>query len=108
MNEKGSAPGSEAAGAPICERKFTVRAELGLHARPAGRFAQLAKQYQSEVSLSRGGEWVSGRSILSIISLAAGAETILSVRAVGEDAEEAVQALGKLLESDSEDRGSPD
>ena len=108
MSEKGSAPGSEAATEQICERKFTVRAELGLHARPAGRFAQLAGHYQSEVTLSRGGEWVNGRSVLSILSLAAAVETVLSVRAVGEDAEEAVLALGKLLESASEDGGTPD
>ena len=76
-----------------------MRAELGLHARPAGRFAQLAGRYGSEVTLSRGGEWVNGRSVLSILSLAAAAGTVLTIRAVGEDAEEAVAALGSLLEA---------
>ena len=105
MNGDGTAPDPDVV---ICERKFTVRAELGLHARPAGRFAQLAGRYQSEVTLSRGGEWVSGRSVLSILSLAASAETVLSVRAVGEDAEEAVAALGALLESDFAEDAAPD
>ena len=108
MSEDGSAPEPEVDAALICERKFTVRAELGLHARPAGRFAQLAGRYRSEVTISRGAEWVNGRSVLSILSLAAAAETILSIRAVGADAEEAVAALGELLESDFAEGGTPD
>ena len=72
------------------------------------RFAQAAGRYRSEVTLSRGGEWVSGRSVLSILSLAAAAGTILTVRAVGEDAEKAVSDLGELLESDGTEASSTD
>jgi phosphocarrier protein HPr len=100
LSDEPAGPGGDTRPEPICERKFTVAAELGLHARPAGRFAQLAGRYLSDVTLSRGGEWVSGRSVLSILSLAAAAGTVLSVRAVGEDAEAVVSALGELLESD--------
>ena len=84
------------------EREFVVRSEHGLHARPAGRFVALAGRYRSQVSVSRGDEWVSGRSVLSLLSLAAGPGTKLRVRAVGEDAEEAVTALGTLIESPHE------
>lgn len=83
--------------API-EREFVVRNELGLHARPAGRFVSLAGRYRAEVSVARGDEWVSGRSVLSLLSLAAGPGTKLRIRAVGEDAEAAVLALGQLIE----------
>jgi len=86
------------AATPI-EREFTVRSELGLHARPAGRFVTLAGRYRAEVSVARGDEWVSGRSVLSLLSLAAGPGTRLRIRAVGEDAEAAIVALGQLLES---------
>ena len=86
------------AATPI-EREFTVRSELGLHARPAGRFVTLAGRYRAEVSVARGDEWVSGRSVLSLLSLAAGPGTRLRIRAVGEDAEAAILALGQLLES---------
>ncbi len=81
------------------EGKFTVSGELGLHARPAGRFVALASRFQSEISISRGDEWVNGTSVLSILSLAAGPGTVLRVRAIGADAEEAVAALGQALES---------
>ena len=80
------------------ERDFVVANELGLHARPAGRFVALAGRFVCEVSVARNGEWVSGRSVLSLLSLAASKGTRLRVRAVGEDAPQAVEALGQLLE----------
>ena len=85
--------------ARVVEMEFTVRSELGLHARPAGRLASLAGRFDSEISLGRGEEWVSGSSVLSILCLAATQGTILRVRAVGEDAEQAVMELGVLIES---------
>jgi phosphocarrier protein HPr len=85
--------------APTVEGEFTVRGELGLHARPAGRFAALAGKYSSEISVGRGEEWVNGCSVLSILSLAAGPGTALRIRAIGSDAADAVRELGALLES---------
>ena len=80
------------------ERRFTVRSELGLHARPAGEFVIMAGRFESEISVGNGREWVDGRSVLSLLSLAAGRGVELRVRAIGEDAEEAVTALGALIE----------
>jgi phosphocarrier protein len=85
-----------------CEREFVVQSELGLHARPAGRFVALAGRFRSEIQVARDGEWVSGLSVLSLLSLAAGQGTRLRVRAEGEDAEEAVEQLGRLLEAAGE------
>ena len=85
--------------APVVERAFEVRAELGLHARPAGQFVSLAGRFTSEISVGRGDEWVSGESILSILSLAAAQGSTLKIRAEGSDAEEAVRELGSLLEA---------
>lgn len=85
--------------APVVERAFEVRAELGLHARPAGQFVSLAGRFTSEISVGRGDEWVSGESILSILSLAAAQGSTLKIRAEGSDAEEAVTELGSLLEA---------
>ena len=80
------------------EVEFTVQRELGLHARPASQFVALAGRFQSEVTVGRDHEWVDGRSVLSLLSLAAGSGTALRIRATGPDAAEAVEALGKLLE----------
>jgi phosphotransferase system HPr (HPr) family protein len=80
------------------ERGFTIRSELGLHARPAGEFAVMAGRFESEISVGNGREWVDGRSVLSLLSLAAGRGVELQIRATGADAEEAIIALGALLE----------
>lgn len=59
----------------------------------------MAGRFECEIEVGRGEEWVSGRSILSILSLAAGPGASLRIRAVGVDAQAAVQTLGALLES---------
>lgn len=87
------------------EQEFVVASELGLHARPAGEFAALAGRFDAEVEVCRGEEWVSGRSVLSLLSLAAARGTRLRVRAVGAEAREAVEALGLLLERPDRLRG---
>lgn len=84
------------------EAEFVVRSELGLHARPAGRFAALAARFESVIEVGRADEWVDARSVLSLLSLAAGPGTTLRLRAAGNDAAEAIEALGRLLEDHSE------
>ena len=84
------------------ESDFRIGAELGLHARPAGRFAALAARFEAEISVGRDGEWVDARSVLSLLSLAASTGTVLRIRAVGSDADAAVSALGELLEEAQE------
>ncbi len=80
------------------ERGFTIRSELGLHARPAGEFAVMAGCFESEILVGHGREWVDGRSVLSLLSLAAGRGVELRIRATGADADAAITALGALLE----------
>jgi phosphocarrier protein len=80
------------------EAEFVVGSELGLHARPAGQFVMLAERFDAEIQVGRGDEWVDGRSVLSLLSLAASRGTRLRVRAEGPDAREAVVALGALLQ----------
>jgi len=83
----------------VHESEFVVAAELGLHARPASQFVTLAGRFECDIRVGRGDEWVDGRSILSLLSLAAGRGTALRIRAEGADAAEAVRALGCLLEA---------
>lgn len=84
------------------EAEFRIASELGLHARPAGRFAAAAARFEAEISVGRGGEWVDARSVLSLLSLAASTGTLLRIRAEGVDAQNAVDALGALLEDPNE------
>tara|TARA_B100001013_G_scaffold155300_1_gene92441 strand:+ start:202 stop:489 length:288 start_codon:yes stop_codon:yes gene_type:complete len=81
-------------------QRVTVSCSEGLHARPADQFVRLAKRFQSVIEIERDGEMVDGKSILSILTLAADQGSELTIRATGDDAEQAVDALVGLIESD--------
>ena len=79
------------------EQQFKVARELGLHARPSGLLVTLAAGFDAEIEIGRDGEWVSGCSVLSILSLAATRGTTLGVRARGAEAASAVRAMGEII-----------
>ncbi len=81
------------------ERQVVILNRLGLHARPASRFAQLASGFESKVWLTRNGESVDGKSILEVLTFACPRGTELIVCAEGPDAKEAVEALSELVAS---------
>ena len=70
---------------------------LGLHARPAALFVQLANKFQSEIFVGKKGQEVNGKSIMGIMTLAAGKGQEITITAEGNDAEGALKALAKLL-----------
>lgn len=91
-------------------RLVVVQNREGLHARPAHMLAQLAARFQAEIQIVRDGEGVDGKSILSILMLAAEQGTELNIRARGPDAEAAVESLARLFEqgfSDGPDGPAP-
>jgi phosphocarrier protein HPr len=71
---------------------------LGLHARAAARFVQLAGQYRSAVRVSVGERSMDGKSILGLLLLAAAQGTRLTIETDGADAEAALAALVALVE----------
>ena len=80
--------------------RVTINCSEGLHARPADQFVRLAKRFQSVIEIAKDGKRVDGKSILSILTLAAEQGSELTIRASGDDAEQAVEALVELIESD--------
>ena len=83
-----------------------VNNELGLHARPAGRLASLASTFEAEIELASHDEWVNAQSVLSLLSLAAGAGVDVRVRARGVDADEALAAIAQLFDNLDGDPGT--
>ena len=81
------------------EVKVTIVNRLGLHARPAMAFVDAANLYQSEVRVCREDTEVDGKSIMQMMMLAATQGTELEIVAEGPDADAAVAALKKLVES---------
>ena len=71
--------------------------KLGLHARASAKLTQLAGGYQCEIWLSRSGRRVNAKSIMGVMMLAAGMGTTVLVEAEGDDADEALSAILKLI-----------
>jgi phosphocarrier protein HPr len=81
----------------VARRQVGVSNELGLHLRVADKFVKLANSFQSEVWVHCKGIMANGRSILSLLSLAAECGSMLALEAHGCDAEDAVVALANLI-----------
>jgi phosphocarrier protein HPr len=81
------------------QAKVLVQHETGLHARPAAQFAKLAKQYKSNISLTRNGKTVNAKSILHILTLSVNKGAEVEITTEGEDEKEALTALTQLVES---------
>ncbi len=74
-----------------------IRNSLGLHARPAAKFVQVANKFRSKVSVKKEEQLVNGKSIMGLMMLAAAKGSRLVIEAQGEDAEEAVGNLEQLI-----------
>lgn len=80
-------------------REVVVASEHGLHARPAGKLAQEAQAFQAAISLVFEDQEVDAKSILDILTLAAGPGHVLELRAEGDDAEAALTRLEALFKN---------
>ena len=80
------------------EREFDIMNRHGLHARAAAQLVRLANQYTSEIKLIKEGMEVNGKSIMGVLMLAAPKDTRILIRAVGDDADAALVAIGELIE----------
>lgn len=80
-------------------KKFCIKNRLGIHARPAGLFAQTASRFNSRITVEKDGISVDGKSIMEVMMLGATQGSYIIVKARGEDAESALEALEKLVES---------
>ena len=82
-------------------RSIVVSNKMGLHARPAMQFVDLANQFSSQVTVRRGGAEpteADGKSVMQMLVLEAVEGTSLEIEAQGEDAASAVQKLASLFE----------
>lgn len=77
---------------------FLISNTLGLHARAAAAFVKIANRFQSEIFVGKDETEVNGKSIMGVLMLAASKGSRISVKALGEDAPEALEALGHLID----------
>lgn len=81
----------------MIRRSLRIRNRLGLHARAAARFVHTASRFRSQVSASRDGRTMDGKSILGILLLAAPHGTEIELLVDGPDEAEAMAALEALV-----------
>jgi phosphocarrier protein HPr len=82
--------GAEARELPIINKR-------GLHARASAKFVQTVERFNSDVTVTRCGETVGGRSIMGLLTLAAAQGTTITVTAKGPDSSDCLQAIDDLL-----------
>ena len=70
----------------------------GLHARASAKFVQCAENFDAEVTVSKDGHIVGGTSIMGLMMLAASNGSQIHVAATGNQAEEALETLTKLID----------
>ena len=79
-------------------RAVTISNALGLHARAAARFVQLAGTFTAQIRVDRTGRIIDGKSIMGLLTLAAARGTSITIGADGADEGDAVAALVALVE----------
>lgn len=79
------------------EKTVELVNRLGLHARAASKFVQEASRFVADIRVRHNDEEVNGKSILGLLLLAAPFGSRLTITAEGQDAEEALAALEKLI-----------
>jgi phosphocarrier protein HPr len=80
------------------EATVEIKNRLGLHLRAASTLAQAVQKFKSQVTIGKGKNQISAKSITGLMMLGAGIGTRLKVRVEGEDAADAMRAVKQLFE----------
>ncbi len=84
-------------------KDFTITNQLGIHARPAAQFVKIANSFPCDIRVEKDDDEVDGKSILGLMMLAAGHGSVITVTTEGDQENEALAALGDLIEKDFEE-----
>ena len=84
---------------PMERREVVVKHKLGLHARPAAAFVQLARGFEAEIIVEKNGERVNGKSIMGVLMLAIAHGETIAIEVNGPDASAATAKLTAFLEN---------
>ncbi len=80
------------------EKEIIVKNKAGLHARPISDFVNAASKFECDIFIIKDGNKINAKSILSLLTLAAGFNAQLILCADGEHEQKAIDVLSKLLE----------
>ncbi len=91
----------------VARRRATIVNQRGLHARAAARLAKIAGRFDAEIVVTAGTHSVSALSIMGLLMLGATRGVEVEIRADGAEAEEAVEALVRLITNGFEEEYFP-
>jgi len=93
---------------PFVTGKVKLVHAVGMHARPAVKLTKLAKRFQAQISIraSETADWINAKSVAKVMALRAPCDSIIEIRALGEDAEVAVAAIVDLVAADFPEAGA--
>jgi phosphocarrier protein len=80
-------------------REVRIRNRLGMHARAAVKFVQMANKYRCEVKVLKDGNEANGKSIMGLLTLVAAHGVTMVLLCEGDDAEQALASLVELVDS---------
>lgn len=81
----------------MTEQQIKVSNSLGIHARPASIIVKTAMKFNSSISIIKDGATADAKSIMSVMMLAAGFETVVTIRTDGDDESDALEAIVELF-----------
>lgn len=81
------------------EKEIKFRYKTGLHARPAAEFVKRAEKFNSKVFIILNEREINAKSIMGVMSLGIGQDDIITIKAIGNDSQEAVDSLIKFIEN---------
>ena len=93
---------------PFVTGKVKLVHAVGMHARPAVKLTKLAKRFQAQISIraSETADWINAKSVAKVMALRAPRDSLIEIKAHGEDAEAAVAALVDLVATDFPETGA--
>ncbi len=82
---------------PDVRERFEIVNKLGMHARAATKLVQMASRYRSEVQIEKDGHVVNAKSVMGVLLLCGHQGSTVTVSARGDDADDALRAIGSLI-----------
>ncbi|MGL4790163.1 MAG: HPr family phosphocarrier protein [Anaerotignaceae bacterium] len=79
--------------------EYTIKDELGIHARPAGNLAKLAKNYTSKITFNVNGKTAEATKLMAVMGLCVKCGTTLTVSVEGEDEAVAFEGVKEFFEN---------
>ena len=79
--------------------EYTIKDELGIHARPAGMLVKEAKKYQSKITITKEGKSAEASKLMAVMSLGVKCGQTVQIAVEGPDEEEAAASIQAFFEA---------